>query len=254
MSYPYSPYTSPLESLVFDAPSEPSYSEHDAAAELALWTNAQFTFDVKPGVGIYDDEKKTNASSPSLPVHSSPIGQSQPTEQQENDMEPITYEKLVNYLDFELPQQQQQQQQQYQQQQSQSVGCPPRSLAPAIACSRQLLLPKPPVMDASNLTHWLTQPVSAQQKQKSTNKRTRENEDLTVASEDDKRRRNTAASARFRIKKKLREQAMEQTVRDMSAKSEALQNRVNELEMEVRWLRGLLIEKDVIKAKHSSTA
>ncbi|KAG0209199.1 hypothetical protein BGX28_010486 [Mortierella sp. GBA30] len=65
-----------------------------------------------------------------------------------------------------------------------------------------------------------------------------------VAAEEDKRRRNTAASARFRQKKKLREQALEQTAREQTARAEALEGRVRELEMEVRWLRGLIVEKD----------
>lgn len=65
-----------------------------------------------------------------------------------------------------------------------------------------------------------------------------------VAAEEDKRRRNTAASARFRQKKKLREQALEQTAREQSVRAEQLENRVRELEMEVRWLRGLIVEKD----------
>jgi len=65
-----------------------------------------------------------------------------------------------------------------------------------------------------------------------------------VAAEEDKRRRNTAASARFRQKKKLREQALEQTAREKTARAEALEVRVRELEMEVRWLRGLIVEKD----------
>lgn len=65
-----------------------------------------------------------------------------------------------------------------------------------------------------------------------------------VAAEEDKRRRNTAASARFRQKKKLREQALEQTAREQTVRAEQLENRVRELEMEVRWLRGLIVEKD----------
>ncbi|GJJ77029.1 hypothetical protein EMPS_09388 [Entomortierella parvispora] len=65
-----------------------------------------------------------------------------------------------------------------------------------------------------------------------------------VAAEEDKRRRNTAASARFRQKKRLREQALEQTAREQTARAEALENHVRELEMEVRWLRGLIVEKD----------
>ncbi|KAG0037553.1 hypothetical protein BGZ82_002324 [Podila clonocystis] len=65
-----------------------------------------------------------------------------------------------------------------------------------------------------------------------------------VAAEEDKRRRNTAASARFRYKKKLREQALEQTAKEQSQRAETLETRVKELEMEVKWLRGLIVEKD----------
>ncbi|KAG0249839.1 hypothetical protein BG011_008873 [Mortierella polycephala] len=65
-----------------------------------------------------------------------------------------------------------------------------------------------------------------------------------VVMEEDKRRRNTAASARFRQKKKLRELALENTAREQTVRAETLENRVKELEMEVRWLRGLIVEKD----------
>ncbi|KAG0317942.1 hypothetical protein BGZ99_005949 [Dissophora globulifera] len=65
-----------------------------------------------------------------------------------------------------------------------------------------------------------------------------------LAAEDDKRRRNTAASARFRHKKRLREQVLEKTAKEMTAKSELLEVRVRELEMEIKWLRGLIVEKD----------
>ncbi|CAG8537789.1 3575_t:CDS:2 [Ambispora gerdemannii] len=65
-----------------------------------------------------------------------------------------------------------------------------------------------------------------------------------IAAEEDKRRRNTAASARFRIKKKMREQALEHTAKEMTAKAEMLEGRVKELELEVKWLRSLIVEKD----------
>ncbi|CAG8525474.1 2838_t:CDS:1 [Cetraspora pellucida] len=65
-----------------------------------------------------------------------------------------------------------------------------------------------------------------------------------LAAEEDKRRRNTAASARFRIKKKMREQALERTAKEMTSKAEAYENRIKELEMEVKWLRSLIVEKD----------
>ncbi|KAF9211620.1 hypothetical protein BGZ59_007813 [Podila verticillata] len=67
---------------------------------------------------------------------------------------------------------------------------------------------------------------------------------VKLAAEEDKRRRNTAASARFRHKKRLREQVLEKTAKEMTAKSEMLEIRVRELEMEIKWLRGLIVEKD----------
>ncbi|CAG8665582.1 6975_t:CDS:1 [Acaulospora morrowiae] len=65
-----------------------------------------------------------------------------------------------------------------------------------------------------------------------------------IAAEEDKRRRNTAASARFRVKKKMREQALERTAKEMTQKAETLEVRVKELEMEIKWLRSLIVEKD----------
>ncbi|KAI8994621.1 hypothetical protein BDB01DRAFT_693899, partial [Pilobolus umbonatus] len=58
---------------------------------------------------------------------------------------------------------------------------------------------------------------------------------------EDKRRRNTAASARFRMKKKQREQALEETAKAMTQKADALEERVIELEKEAAWLRALVV-------------
>ncbi|KAJ2410819.1 hypothetical protein GGI10_004477 [Coemansia sp. RSA 2530] len=65
-----------------------------------------------------------------------------------------------------------------------------------------------------------------------------------IAASDDKRRRNTAASARFRVKKKLKEQALERSAREMGEKAAALEKRVQELETETRWLKSLILDKD----------
>ena len=62
------------------------------------------------------------------------------------------------------------------------------------------------------------------------------------AAEEDKRRRNTLASARFRAKKKMREQALEKDHKEMSAKMEKMENRIKELELENKWLRGLVVQ------------
>lgn len=65
-----------------------------------------------------------------------------------------------------------------------------------------------------------------------------------VTAEEDKRRRNTAASARFRVKKKVREQTLEKTVKDTTDKNAALEARVTALELENQWLKNLITEKN----------
>jgi hypothetical protein len=64
-----------------------------------------------------------------------------------------------------------------------------------------------------------------------------------LAAEEDKRRRNTAASARFRIKKKAREQALEKREKELNEEVTQLKNRITHLETENKWLRGLVMEK-----------
>jgi hypothetical protein len=68
-------------------------------------------------------------------------------------------------------------------------------------------------------------------------------ETARVEAEEDKRRRNTAASARFRVKKKQREQQLEKTAKEMTDKANKLEKRVHELELENKWLKGLITEK-----------
>ncbi|EPE03210.1 regulatory protein cys-3 [Ophiostoma piceae UAMH 11346] len=87
-----------------------------------------------------------------------------------------------------------------------------------------------------------------------------------MAAEEDKRRRNTAASARFRIKKKQREQALERSAKDMTDKVTALENRISQLETENKWLKGIVLEKNAgneeflgklledFKSKHPNTS
>ena len=70
-----------------------------------------------------------------------------------------------------------------------------------------------------------------------------------VAAEEDKRRRNTAASARFRVKKKQREQALERTVKDANDKASKLEARVNQLEMENKWLKDLITDKQAAQSR-----
>ncbi|OBA20675.1 hypothetical protein METBIDRAFT_12634 [Metschnikowia bicuspidata var. bicuspidata NRRL YB-4993] len=58
-----------------------------------------------------------------------------------------------------------------------------------------------------------------------------------------KRRRNTAASARFRVKKKLKEKEMEQRARDLQDRLGLLEKKLRTLEMENKCLRQLIVEK-----------
>ncbi|KAK4155066.1 hypothetical protein C8A00DRAFT_13888 [Chaetomidium leptoderma] len=64
-----------------------------------------------------------------------------------------------------------------------------------------------------------------------------------MAAEEDKRKRNTAASARFRIKKKQREQALEKNSKEMMDKVTMLEGRISALETENKWLKSLVTEK-----------
>ncbi|BGP38645.1 hypothetical protein JCM10450v2_002595 [Rhodotorula kratochvilovae] len=73
----------------------------------------------------------------------------------------------------------------------------------------------------------------------------KEDELNRLAIEEDKRRRNTAASARFRVKKKQREQALEQTAKELRDRVALLEKEVDTLRTENGWLRSLVVDKSV---------
>lgn len=58
-----------------------------------------------------------------------------------------------------------------------------------------------------------------------------------------KRLRNTAASARFRAKKKQREAQLESAAKEKKERLEALEKRIKDLEEENKWLKALIMEK-----------
>ncbi|KZO95685.1 hypothetical protein CALVIDRAFT_564718 [Calocera viscosa TUFC12733] len=62
---------------------------------------------------------------------------------------------------------------------------------------------------------------------------------------EDKRRRNTAASARFRLKKKEREAAMERNMKHLETRVLELEREAEGLRKENGWLRGLLVGVNV---------
>ena len=92
--------------------------------------------------------------------------------------------------------------------------------------------------------HHLTPPPSRSPTTANSNPSEPDTPAARAAAEEDKRRRNTAASARFRVKKKQREQALEQTAKDLENKTLLLEQRIGRLETENEWLRGLVVEKN----------
>lgn len=97
---------------------------------------------------------------------------------------------------------------------------------------------------------------AAPAKRKSTNAKattTSAEEAVQNMAEEDKRRRNTAASARFRVKKKIREQALERSLKETNDKNDALEARVSQLELENHWLRGLIMEKNGTEERNEAS-
>ncbi|KAG6820817.1 hypothetical protein H0H93_011111 [Arthromyces matolae] len=62
-----------------------------------------------------------------------------------------------------------------------------------------------------------------------------------IAAAEDKRRRNTAASARFRLKKKEREAALEARAKELEARVNELERECEGLRRENGWLKGLVV-------------
>lgn len=61
---------------------------------------------------------------------------------------------------------------------------------------------------------------------------------------EDKRKRNTAASARFRIKKKMKEQEMERRSKELEEKVAALEKKLKQLEMENKCLKTMITQRN----------
>lgn len=66
----------------------------------------------------------------------------------------------------------------------------------------------------------------------------------SISAYEDKRKRNTAASARFRIKKKLKQQEMETKCKDLQDKVGGLEKKLLTLEMENKCLKNLVLQKN----------
>lgn len=62
-----------------------------------------------------------------------------------------------------------------------------------------------------------------------------------MSAAEDKRRRNTAASARFRLKKKEREAALERRAKELEDRVVELERECEGLRRENGWLKGLVV-------------
>jgi len=71
---------------------------------------------------------------------------------------------------------------------------------------------------------------------------------------DDKRRRNTAASARFRMKKKQKGKEMEEKAKQLTETVERLNQRIRTLEMENKCLKNLMSQRGAIEDTKDSSA
>lgn len=65
--------------------------------------------------------------------------------------------------------------------------------------------------------------------------------DSSLTPSEDKRRRNTAASARFRLKKKEREAALEKKAKELESRVSELERECEGLRRENGWLKGLVV-------------
>ncbi|KAJ5113491.1 hypothetical protein N7456_002025 [Penicillium angulare] len=216
--------------------------------ELAMFTNAEFfDFDNFPSLDLpaFDslDDKATHGEVSDQPT-------------QNDDMKFLDFLNdggLDNITDFQTPLNGPNPQQVHIQNAPYSAVssvpnvpvAPHSAAAPAVPMNApQSVAPAQVPTPAQSLSP--TAPATSGPKRKNTQKvpePTPEEEARGVADED-KRRRNTAASARFRVKKKMREAALERTVKETNDKNDALEARVSQLELENHWLRGLIMEKN----------
>lgn len=104
--------------------------------------------------------------------------------------------------------------------------------------SQFLNLPEPKV-EANQVSEEVSEQVQPQEEQLIPPTRK-----IATAAVEDKRKRNTAASARFRIKKKLKEQQMEQHAKELQDRIGSLEKKMKTLEMENKCLKNLILQKN----------
>jgi len=215
----------------------------NVADELALFTNAEF----------FDFDNFGNLDLPSFdPVEKTTHGEIDQSTQN-GDMKFLDFlndGSLTNITDFQTDLTSVNAPVPMQNAPFSAVPSPTTAAAPAVPMHVPHNVAPAPVQSVSPVT-----PAAAGPKRKHTQKvpQVTTEEAAGNAAEEDKRRRNTAASARFRVKKKMREQALERTVKDTNEKNSALEARVSQLELENHWLRGLIMEKNGTEERNEAS-
>src|SRR2546423_8781878 len=208
----------------------PSYDQEAFNAEdinldddLAMFTNSDFThFDLPliPDAGVSNFDLDDNATpNDNVKYEDLLAGRTSPSMLIDSSIDTSPSESVPIFPSYNTP------------------------IQPAPSANGFRVDPQPPSSAPSLSTSPQTQP-SKKRKFDAPSPAISAEEQSRLAAEEDKRRRNTAASARFRVKKKQREAALERTVKEVNDKNAQLQSKVNQLEMENKWLKNLIVEKN----------
>jgi len=243
-------YISSLNALLDESPIP--ISEEDLSAELSIWANAQFTFDTEPGSAIRDDSYKqdeflkTLAEVNALNKHNKDINTMANSYYDGNSYTMASQPPPISLLDNESNHGNQSTNIHYQPNNTNKDDIQSNKMNSTHAASATLSRIAPAPLQHNHSLSLLNNQSMTSFKALNKKRKGLSSTDSKEVQEnlEDKRRRNTAASARFRMKKKLKEQALEETARAMTLKAEALEAKVRELEKEASWLRALVVEKN----------
>ncbi|KAL8719618.1 MAG: hypothetical protein Q9225_003392 [Loekoesia sp. 1 TL-2023] len=188
--------------------------DFDFSNDLAAFTNTEF-FDFDQAENVFRSPIDFNQSNHALSAADPPVTQSD-TKAEILDFQ---FPPIDPFLNPESP-----------------VHNPQASLRTSFAPSSSITSPAsfhPTPAPGSKRSASAASPSSALSQEESSR----------LAAEEDKRRRNTAASARFRVKKKQREQALEKTAKELNDKTKQLEQRIGQLQTQNEWLKNLITEK-----------
>lgn len=225
------------------SPSDDGDDDDSSAKESELLYSGDAHENVVTGIPLPNQNSPPAAASAARPI------------QNQLDLAALLTSFGVNPLAIQL---QQQLQQQLQLQQPTAAGT---TVPPNMSSLAQLLsLPLPaspqtqtpiPVSPASDVQTQLNKQSPTPKRQRVTKpstdasavstSSTNEYNSTPVHPTEDKRRRNTAASARFRLKKKEREAALEKKAKELEVKVSELEKECEGLRRENGWLKGLVV-------------